>query len=556
MYPLSVPPQPEVGIPGLKATFGRVTVMMGANGSGKSKILASIRDSYGDAFGSARPILYIEGGRVVPIPNSLKLTRQNVNEFSDYSTAFSHYSQKRTGKLSDRISDVLFTIDRRSEDDKTQHSDAVTEWLKGDQEKPCPRRDEPPLDRLFRLFAEVLPHVKLRITPTRALMAQRGSSEYPAVQLSDGEKQALAILADIAILADPQSLILVDEPELNLHPLLASNLWGTIENDLPDAVFVYATHSLGFAMRRDVDQVIAVSNRSDSMEIGDPSSLDPTELRPFLGSIPAILSSANALIVEGDDFSFDKPFYRWLLGPEVEIVPLGSGSDVFAATSRTGVWERLTPGLRIVGLIDRDYRDDHQLERLTCGTCEPLGLHEAESYLCDPTLLGELAANLGLMDPAPTAKEIEAHIRRFAQTSLIRTAAQRAFARSTVSLSVSLPRQVIASIENDTEILKLLREQSEREASKGEKLLSSDEVEKVYLEEQLRCSRALEGSIQDVLRLVPGKELLEQLAKKIGCRNSRQILAAAKKHIDPAEFVSIGLLQRQLKGLFGLDADA
>jgi energy-coupling factor transporter ATP-binding protein EcfA2 len=549
-YQLTIAPDPKKGIPALQGTFGRITVLMGANGSGKSKILGAIRDLHGSAFGGPRPTVWIEGGRVVPIPSHLKLTARNVAQFSDYSLAFKHYKQKLKGRLSDRITDILFTLERRTEADKSLHSDAVSEWLKGGKVNPCPERDEPPLDKLFRLFGEVLPQVTLRLAPELQLLAKRGSSEYSATSLSDGEKQALAILADLAILAEPRSLILVDEPELNLHPLLAASLWGAIENDLPEAVFIYATHSLGFAMRRGVNRVIAVSNRNSSMEIGDPSSLDPAELRPFLGSIPAILTASKVLVVEGDDASFDKPFYQWLTGHEVEIVPIGNCWDVHAATSRTGIWTRLTAGLKIAGLIDRDYRSDETLSRLTCKTCSPLELHEAESYLCDPRLLAALAASLALLEPPPTVQDIDEFIHGLAQDSLLAVAAQRAFARATVSLSVSLPRQALAVVKGEPEMLELLSKESERETRKATTKVGPEEVEKFYREELKRCAAALNKNHDGLLQVFPGKQLLEQLAKKIGCSNSRHVLSAARKHIVPENFQELAALKSRLARLF------
>src|SRR5262249_51364067 len=147
---------------------------------------------------------------------------------------------------------------------------------------------------------------------------------YPASEASDGEKQVLALLCDLLLNQGLGISILVDEPEAHINPLLACDFWSMIEAKLPAAQFVYATHSIPFALRPSVESVFAMDKATyqPSKMVG-LEDIGATELPKFLGAIPYVLSKKAALGVEGNDTSFDTPFYRWLLGKnEVAVVPL------------------------------------------------------------------------------------------------------------------------------------------------------------------------------------------------------------------------------------------
>ena len=64
------------------------------------------------------------------------------------------------------------------------------------------------------------------------------------------------------MLAENKSLILVDEPELNLNPGLACRFWDIVEIELPESIFVYATHCVSFAMRNHVQKIIVLGKNN------------------------------------------------------------------------------------------------------------------------------------------------------------------------------------------------------------------------------------------------------------------------------------------------------
>jgi energy-coupling factor transporter ATP-binding protein EcfA2 len=231
----------------------------------------------------------------------------------------------------------LIVLDKKDAQLKSAHSDAVEKWVKSGQQGECPKRKQPPLEHLFELFTEIFPRISLSYNAdARQLWAEKDGSRYGPSGLSDGEKQVFSILADLIELEDDHDLIVADEPELNLHPELAERVWTLIENEFPLKHFIYATHSINFALRPNVEKVWIVSARHHNItDFRGLNSLDRDEAVAFLGAIPGILSADHVLVTEGHEKSFDAIFYRWLLGDsKLEIYPAGSCTDVEAVVKK------------------------------------------------------------------------------------------------------------------------------------------------------------------------------------------------------------------------------
>lgn len=227
--------------------LSNVTVILGANGSGKSSVLREVMQNV-ESLCPGKKAVYVEGGRAINLQNTLQLTRQNFSQYQDYARAKSTYEGKRQAKLSDRVYDALMVLERKELAIKAAHSDEVESWSQRGHEGSYPIRETPPLERLFALFQEIFPRLMINYDPnTKMINVKKGSAEYSISEMSDGEKQCFSILADFVELGDEYKLIVVDEPELNLHPELADRIWNLIEAEFPDCIYCYATHSLSFA---------------------------------------------------------------------------------------------------------------------------------------------------------------------------------------------------------------------------------------------------------------------------------------------------------------------
>jgi predicted ATPase len=81
-------------LPDQEFIFNRINILLGANGTGKSKLLRELRDGSAAYYGN-RNVIFVEGGRTIKLTNSLQLDRNNFQQFGTLQTANTTFQQKR-----------------------------------------------------------------------------------------------------------------------------------------------------------------------------------------------------------------------------------------------------------------------------------------------------------------------------------------------------------------------------------------------------------------------------------------------------------------------------
>jgi len=95
--------------------------------------------------------------------------------------------------------------------------------------------------------------MRIRRSPLR-MTVKKGAVELNVAQLSDGERNMLALVGDLARrlsvlnpgLANPNEgagVVLIDEIDLHLHPRWQRDVVGSLEVTFPNCQFVITTHS-------------------------------------------------------------------------------------------------------------------------------------------------------------------------------------------------------------------------------------------------------------------------------------------------------------------------
>jgi ABC-type cobalamin/Fe3+-siderophores transport system ATPase subunit len=510
--------------------LSRVTVILGANGSGKSSVLAEALQNVGNICPGKKAV-YVEGGRAINLQNTLQLTRQNFNQYQDYKRAKSTYEGKRQLKLSDRVYDALMVLERKELAIKAKHSDDVEKWYEAGQESVYPIRETPPLERLFSLFHEIFPRLCIVYDPdAKIIKVRKGTAEYSISEMSDGEKQCFSILADFVELGDEYRLIIVDEPELNLHPELADRIWNLIEAEFPGKIYCYATHSLSFAMRSQVERVIVLSDDPENITIiEDPSDFSKIQLTEFLGSIPGIIAAKNVVVSEGEEKSFDSVFYRWVLSDEqIEVMAAGDCEQVINVCKRDGIWSRIAPKVILTGVVDRDFRENPVANEVI------LKFREAESYLAIPTLALLADSHLKIVETRITADEIiDMIIKQLAQERYL-IGANLVASKCGMRLGVSIARSVKRSCDTTETLIKHLKQSSQEELSKAACAMGNDKIEGMITELNKTIDKALK--VRDwtfALKVIDGKAIGNAVAKQIGIRNAIDLMRSISTNIKP-----------------------
>jgi hypothetical protein len=200
---------------GFEFSFGRVNVILGANGTGKSRLLIELRNAIPKIYPGAKPV-FIEGGRAIKIADVLQFDPTNFKRYDRLESAQKHYNNKRNVSLADRVFDALVVMELSELQVKATHSDEVEAWHIDGRRTDYPQRGQPPLTRLCNLFTEIFPKITLNFDHTRRqLVATKQDSRYGPSRFSDGEKQVFSILADLIGLDEVYKVVIADEPELN-----------------------------------------------------------------------------------------------------------------------------------------------------------------------------------------------------------------------------------------------------------------------------------------------------------------------------------------------------
>jgi len=510
-------------------TLSNVTVFLGANGAGKSSVLNDAKAQVQNIC-PGKKVVYVEGGRTINLKNTLQLNRQNVDQYQDFTRAKSTYEQKRQNSLSDRVYDALMMLERKELAIKASHSDAVQAWVGSDQNYSCPTREQPPLEKLFALFHEIFPRLSIEYDPnTKNINVKKGANKYPISGMSDGEKQAFSILADFVELDDEYGLIIVDEPELNLHPELADRIWNLIESEFPGKVYCYATHSLSFAMRPQVERIVVLSDDPDNItEVTDLSDFSTSQLSEFLGSIPGIISASKVIVTEGNEKSFDSIFYRWILvDDQIEIMPAGDCEQVINVCRRDGIWSKIAPKVSLVGIVDRDFRNSSAAEEIH------LPLREAESYLGIPKLAVSADKHMSIKPNRLNENLIIEIILSHLESERHLIYANTVAANCGIRLGVSVAKSVLRDCQDKSSLLVELKASSQAELAKATESLGDDKIEALISATEEKIDQIIESKDWlGGLTLIDGKKIGAAIANMIGVRNPSDLMRSIAANID------------------------
>lgn len=278
--------------------------------------------------------------------------------------------------------------------------------------KESRERIEPPetkLDALQRIWEEVLINRKLHIGggQIRAESRHHSTSEYPATEMSDGERVVFYLIGQ-ALSAPRDGIIVIDEPELHIHKSIQATLWDKIEAERRDCLFVYLTHDLDFAASRVTASKICLRNY-------DGESWDWYRV-PETGEIPEevlleILGSRKPIIfVEGDRSSLDYFVFQNLYS-DFTIIPCGSCEHVIHATRSFSSLKNLHR-LSSYGIVDRDFRESDEINYLQNINVFVLDFSELENLFLTEKVLGHVASELHRSDFKELFEQVKAIVFR------------------------------------------------------------------------------------------------------------------------------------------------
>lgn len=364
--------------------FNNNVVAIGANGSGKTTLSNKFK-SYLQNNGvviSAQRILLVPSFDSISNPaktaSELKQsqlrdkTNKNDNEFRYLQQEFSVVLKNL---LADNISAG------------NSYRKRAIELVKSGKEMENPKLTN--LDITFQIWNSLIEHRTIECKDGINITANSDDGRsYPAIQMSDGEKVMLYLIAQV-LQAPSQGFIVVDEPEMYLHKTILKKLWDILENERNDCLFIYLTHDLDFATSRTTAKKIWIKSftHPDKWEIEDI----PTDVIPETLLFELLGSRKNILFCEGIKGSIDERVYS-ILFPELTIFPVGSCFEVINHTKAFNKLQNVNT--KAFGLIDSDHHDSARLEKLKESDIYSFTVAEVENLFLDSDFLKILAKQI------------------------------------------------------------------------------------------------------------------------------------------------------------------
>lgn len=385
-FNLSIPHTDGTSV-SLDIALGESVFVLGANGTGKSGLMQRL---YANYHSNARRIsahrqTWFQSNTITLSPDQKRRTE------TDMLTIDSQPQARWSDRFSAQRANIAIYDLIDAENVRARSIAGAVDSDDFDLAQKLSKRDAPikiinELLRLSNIPIEISVHEN-----EQAVASKNGGATYSIAELSDGERNALLIAADVLTVKEG-TLVLIDEPERHLHRSIISPLLTMLFAKRPDCAFIVSTHEVMLPLDNPSARTLLLRgcNYSGSTAIAWDADLilPETEIDDELRK--DILGARRKLLfVEGTEQSLDKPLYS-LIFPNVSAVPKSTCRDVEHATSgirdATGLhW------LEAFGIVDNDSRALEDLDRLKEKGVYAISAFSVESIYYHPEIQRRVA---------------------------------------------------------------------------------------------------------------------------------------------------------------------
>lgn len=373
---------------------GNVLFVLGANGTGKSALIQSLYAAHRD---SARRIAAHRqtwfASDAIQLSPQQKLQIEKQIENSDRQAEARWKEERAEARTSIAIYDVL-----NSENLQARQIAAAVRESDIDKAQALSAEDSP-IEAINRLLHLSNIPVTISIHENDRIFAKKGESEeYSIAELSDGERNALLIAANV-LTAPEGGLLLIDEPERHLHRSIVSPLLQHLLAERDDCAFIVSTHEVTFPF--DLEESRTLLLRGCNFDNKRPIQWDADLVESDIDiddqlRLDILGSRRRILFVEGVSASLDKPLYS-LLFPGMSVVPKENCRSVEVAVRGINSSPSLH-WLEAYGVVDGDARVGGDREALKREGIIPLNMYSVESLYYDQDVVEAVANAVAEVD--------------------------------------------------------------------------------------------------------------------------------------------------------------
>jgi len=282
-----------------------------------------------------------------------------------------------------------------------------------------------PFDGYRILLNRILPHLRFvgveASGANRTVLFNSSGVDMTFAQLSGGEREIAFLTGQIDRFKLQRGLLLVDEPELHLHPDLLRTWLAFLRDTISDGQVWFATHSLEAVEVAGPRATFVFERDGNSRLVHNPRQLFG---RPVLSALSAAIGSPafsiaklRFVFVEGDRQTRERErFYAVCGEPETNRFLEGGGcEEVLRRLEHISELALATDEqLRVGGVIDRDFRSNVDVAKLqTDYGVHVLGCHEIENVFLHPASI-EVLLSRGGVDSSTAVTLVRAESDKYA----------------------------------------------------------------------------------------------------------------------------------------------
>ena len=351
------------------------TVIIGANGAGKSSLINELRKNSIDEMYvlPAQKLLYF----VSNTHNRNGITKEKyIQDLKEVNIKYDTI-EIQTHQIEDDFSGTFTKL--------------ITLWVKdfakvaSDNSRGVAGVSIALLDRVEQIWNQIFPEITFYPEPNdRVLEVIRNGNKYSINGLSDGERCVLFYIGNV-LLAPENSYIVVDEPETFLNGAVYNELWDLLISERHDCQFIFASHNMDFVQSRSNATYVWCKKFEAPYNL-DYRILEESQEMPLSLLTEVSGTKKPILFCEGTKNSIDYQIYSKLFSEFCFVKPVQGHKQVIQYTKAYNKLKK-SHGNEAYGIIDYDWMDEARIQNYKKKNIFVLPFNEIEMFLIDEEIV-------------------------------------------------------------------------------------------------------------------------------------------------------------------------
>ncbi len=262
------------------------------------------------------------------------------------------------------------------------------------------------------------------IVPTNLFVRLPGGEVIPFQDMSSGEKEVFFLLSFFLRHNVTNAVVVIDEPELHLHPELGRLLIRAMQRVKSNNQIWLATHNAEVIDEAGRDRVTYIANDAITKTTRITHGSDEAEaikhLKDLFGYSGYVGIAKHMVFLEGQDASSDRKVFSSLfpnLGGKLKFIPSKSSDNMTRLNAAIlAILESNLGWMQFYLIRDRDYLLPETVKKYkenSSGRIHVLERHEIENYLLDDQLIAEIQKDI--FGKPISAEEVTRQLRQIAR---------------------------------------------------------------------------------------------------------------------------------------------